>query len=168
MAISQALLPEFDQEFANTRKMIERVPDDKLAWKPHQKSMSMGVLATHLGETPGWMGVTIEQGSFDVAPPGGSSYVRPELKSRKEILEFFDKSVPVARAVVARATDEQLMQPWSLLKAGQPIFTMPKIAVVRSFLMNHTIHHRAQLGVYLRLNDIPVPGMYGPSADETM
>ena len=168
MAISQALLPEFDQEYANTRKMLERVPDDRLAWKPHPKSMSMGVLATHLGETPGWMGVTIEQDSFDVAPPGGSQYQRPDLKSRKEILEFFDKNVALARSVIAKASDAELMKPWSLLKGGQVMFTMPKIAVVRSFLMNHNIHHRAQLGVYLRLNDIPVPGMYGPSADETM
>jgi len=168
MAISQALLPEFDQEFANTRKMLERVPDDKLAWKPHQKSMSMGDLATHIAEVPGWMGVTIQQDTFDIAPPGGPTYQRPHLNSRKEILELFDKSVPVARAALANASDADLMKPWALLKAGQTIFTMPKAAVVRSFLMNHNIHHRAQLGVYLRLNDIPVPGMYGPSADETV
>ena len=168
MAMNQALLPEFDQEFANTRKMLERLPDDKLAWKPHPKSFSMGDLATHIAELPGWMGVAIEQDSFDMAPPGGPTYQRPQLHSRKEILEMFDKSVPVARAALARATDQQLMGPWSMLKAGQVMFTMPKIAVVRSFLMNHVIHHRAQLGVYLRLNDVLVPGMYGPSADEKM
>ena len=168
MAISQALLPEFDQEFANTRKMLERVPDDKLAWKPHPKSFSMGDLATHIAEVPGWMGVTIEQDSFDVAPPGGATYQRPNLASAKAILDMFDKSVPIARAALAKATDQQFMGPWSLLKAGQVMFTMPKIAVVRSFLMNHNIHHRAQLSVYLRLNDVAVPGMYGPSADETM
>ena len=168
MAISQALLPEFDQEFANTRKMLERVPDDKLAWKPHPKSFSMGDLATHIAEVPGWMGVTIEQDSFDIAPPGGPTYQRPKLASCKEILALFDKSVPIARAALAKATDQQFMAPWSLLKAGQMMFTMPKIAVVRSFLMNHNIHHRAQLSVYLRLNDVAVPGMYGPSADETM
>ena len=168
MAINQALLPEFDMEFANTRKMLERVPDDKLAWKPHPKSFSMGNLATHIAELPGWMGATILQDSFDIAPPGGPAYTRPQFKSRKEILEMFDKNVPVARAAIANATDQQLLSPWSLLKAGQTLFTMPKIAVVRNFLMNHNIHHRAQLGVYLRLNDVPVPGMYGPSADETM
>ena len=168
MAISQALLPEFDQEFANTRKMLERIPEEKLSWKPHPKSFSMEDLATHIAEVPGWMGVTIAQDSFDVAPPGGPTYQRPKLASTKEILDMFDKSVPIARAALAKASDEQFMQPWSMLKAGQVMFTMPKITVVRSFLMNHNIHHRAQLGVYLRLNDVPVPGLYGPSADEPM
>jgi uncharacterized damage-inducible protein DinB len=168
MPLNQALLPEFDMEFANTRKMLERVPDDKLAWKPHAKSFSMGDLATHIAEVPGWMGATILQDSFDIAPPGGPASTRPQLKSRKEILEMFDKSVPLARAALASATDEQLMGPWTMLKAGKVMFTMPKIAVVRNFLLNHNIHHRAQLSVYLRLNDVAVPGMYGPSADEKM
>ena len=168
MAMNQALLPEFDMEYANARKMIERVPDGKLAWKPHAKSFSMGELATHLAEIPQWMAITLEQESFDVDPPGGKKYERPKLGSCKEILETFDKSVAAARATLEKATDEKLMQSWSLLKAGETIMTMPKIAVVRSFLMNHAIHHRAQLGVYLRLNDVPVPGMYGPSADEMM
>jgi uncharacterized damage-inducible protein DinB len=167
MALNQALLPEFDMEYANTRKMIERVPDDKLAWKPHEKSFSLGDLATHLTELPLWMTVIFEQDSFDVAPPDGKKQQRSKVASRQEILAMFDKSVAAARSVLERATDEKLMQPWSLLKAGQTLFTMPKIAIVRSFVMNHTIHHRAQLGVYLRLNDVPVPGMYGPSADET-
>jgi uncharacterized damage-inducible protein DinB len=168
MSISQSLLPEFDQEFANTRKMLERVPDDRLAWKPHPKSMSMGGLATHIAEVPGWMGTTIVQDSFDVAPPDGPKYVRQDLKSRKEILEMFDKNLPVARAALANSTDAQLMAPWTMLKGGQKIFSMPRIAVVRSFLLNHNVHHRAQLSVYLRLNDVPVPGMYGPSADEVL
>jgi uncharacterized damage-inducible protein DinB len=168
MAMNQALLPEFDMEYANARKMLERVPDDKLAWKPHPKSYSMGDLATHLAEIPQWMAVTLEQGSFDVDPPGGKKYERPKLNSCKEILATFDKSVAAARSMLEKSTDDKLMESWSLLKGGQAIFTMPKIAIVRSFLMNHTIHHRAQLGVYLRLNDVPVPGMYGPSADEQM
>ena len=166
MAISQALLPEFDQEFANTRKTVERVPDDKLAWKPHPKSFSMGDLATHLAEFPGWMGVTIEQDSFDVAPPGGQTYQRPKLGSRKEILEMFDKNLAAAREALQKATDEQLMKPWSLLNGGKVTMTMPRIAVFRSFIMSHNIHHRAQLGVYLRLNNVAVPSLYGPSADE--
>lgn len=167
MAISQAMLPEFDQEFSGTRKTLERVPDEKLAWKPHPKSFSMGDLATHLAEAPGWGATVLQQDSFDVEPPGGQSYHRPQLKSRKEILEMFDTNVAAARAALASTTDEQFMKPWTLLKGGKPMFTMPRIAVVRSFVMNHNIHHRAQLGVYLRLNDVPVPGMYGPSADET-
>ena len=168
MPMNQALLPEFDMEYANTRKMLERVPEDKLGWKPHTKSMSMGDLATHIAEVPGWMGVTLEQDSFDIAPSGGQSYQRPKLSTCKDILEMLDKGTAAARATLVKVTDQQLMSPWSMLKAGQTMFTMPKIAVVRSFLMNHVIHHRAQLGVYLRLNDVPVPGMYGPSADETM
>ena len=168
MAMNKALLPEFDMEYANARKMLERVPDDKLAWKPHAKSFSMGDLATHLAEIPQWMAITLEQDSFDVAPPAWQKYERPKLNSCKEILAAFDKSVAAARATLEKATDEKLMQPWSLVKGGETMFTMPKIAVVRSFLMNHAIHHRAQLGVYLRLNDVAVPGMYGPSADETM
>ena len=166
MALSQTLLPEFDHEFAGTRKTIERVPDDKLAWKPHEKSFSMGDLATHLAETPGWAMVTLEQDSFDVNPPGGSTYQRPKVNSSQEIIEMFDKNLAVARAALEKATDEQLMKPWSLLNGGKVTMTMPRIAVFRSFIMNHNIHHRAQLGVYLRLNNVPVPALYGPSADE--
>ena len=166
MAMSQALLPELDHEMAGTRKTLERVPDDKLAWKPHPKSFSMGDLATHLAEAPGWASVTLEQDSFDMNPPGGQSYQRPKLGSRKEIVEMFDKNLAAARAALANATDEQLMKPWSLLDGGKVILTMPRIAVFRSFIMSHNIHHRAQLGVYLRMNDVPVPALYGPSADE--
>ena len=166
MALNQALLPELDHEMAGTRKTLERVPDDKLGWKPHEKSFSLGDLATHLAEMPGWAQVTIEQDSFDVNPPGGHTYQRPKLGSRKEILEMFDKNLVAARALLAKASDEQLMQPWSLLNGGKVTFTMPKIAIFRSFILSHNIHHRAQLGVYLRLNNIAVPALYGPSADE--
>ena len=166
MALNQALLPELDHEMSGTRKTLERVPDDKLAWKPHAKSFSMGELATHLAETPGWTAVTLEQDSFDINPPGGQTYQRPKLGSRKEILEMFDKNLAAARAVLAKATDEQLMKPWSLLNGGKVTMTMPRIAVFRSFIMSHNIHHRAQLGVYLRLNNVAVPALYGPSADE--
>jgi uncharacterized damage-inducible protein DinB len=165
MSISQSLLPEFDQEMANTRKTLERVPDDKLGWKPHPKSMAMGDLAQHVATMVGWSADTIEKDSFDVAP-GGQPYQPPKLGSRSEILTAFDNGVAKARAAIAGATDERFMQPWSLLNNGKPMMTMPRIAVIRGFVMNHTIHHRAQLGVYFRLNDIPVPSIYGPSADE--
>ena len=168
MSISEMLLPEFDNEYAGTRKALERIPDDKLGWKPHEKSMSMGDLASHLAEAPGWMGVTLQQDSFDIAPPGGQQYKPAKLTSRKEILAMFDKNIAAARDTLAKVSDADMMKPWSMLKGGQVMFTMPKLAVVRNFLMNHNIHHRAQLGVYLRLNNIPVPGHYGPSADETM
>jgi uncharacterized damage-inducible protein DinB len=164
--INQALLPEFDMEMANTRKTLERVPDDKLGWKPHEKSMTMGRLVGHLAELPGWAGPTITEDTMDIAPPGGPAYQAVTAKSRKEALDLFDKHVSAARAAIAGATDDQLMKPWSLLKGGQTLMTMPKIAVLRGFVMNHTIHHRAQLGVYLRLNDVSVPSIYGPSADE--
>ncbi len=166
MKITDALLPEFDQEMANTRKTLERVPDDKLGWKPHSKSFSMGSLATHIATMTAWTVDIIAKDNFDVAPPGAPPYKEDPVASQKELLERFDKSVTAARAALASASDEHLMKPWSLLAGGNTLFTMPRIACIRSFVMNHCIHHRAQLGVYLRLNDIPVPAVYGPSADE--
>jgi uncharacterized damage-inducible protein DinB len=166
MAISQALLPEFDAEMTNTRKTLERVPSEKFGWKPHQKSFAMGPLALHIATMTGWAVDAIEKDSFDVAPVGGQPYQPPKAETTAELLALFDKGAAAARKALAGASDEHLMQPWSLLNGGKPIMTMPRIAVVRSFVMNHTIHHRAQLGVYLRLNDIAVPSIYGPSADE--
>jgi len=166
MPISEALLPEFDHEMANTRKTLERVPDDKFGWKPHEKSGTMGWLAGHLAMIPHWTTVTIGQDSLDLAPPGAPPPQIPKLNSRKEVLETFDKNVAGARADIARASDAHLLKPWTLLKGGKTVITMPRIAVLRGFVMNHSIHHRAQLGVYLRLNNIPVPAIYGPSADE--
>ena len=166
MPIVQALLPEFDHEMANTRKTLERVPDGKFAWKPHEKSMPMGNLAIHLATLPGWTVQTLQQESLDLAPPGGEPFKLPEAKDTREVVAMFDKNVAEARQVLAEATDEQLMKPWSLLMGGKTIFTLPRAAVLRSFVMSHSIHHRAQLGVYLRLNDVPVPSIYGPSADE--
>lgn len=166
MALSQALLPEFDQEMANTRATLERVPEDKFAWKPHQKSGTMGWLAGHLANLPSWAATSINQDSLDLAPQGVPVQPLPPPKSRKELLAVFDKNVAEARAAIAAASDSHLMKPWTLLKSGQTVLTMPRIAVLRAFVMNHTIHHRAQLGVYLRLNNLPVPAIYGPSADE--
>src|SRR5262245_47576088 len=166
MSISASLLPEFDQEMTNTRKALERVPDDKFDWKPHEKSMALGGLATHLANLPGWTVFTINQDSLDIAPPGEEPFRVEQKKSRQEILEDFDKNVTVARAAIAGASDEVMLKPWSLLSGGNTVLTLPKIAVLRSFVMNHIIHHRGQFTVYLRLNDIPVPSIYGPSADE--
>jgi len=166
MAIRDSILPEFDFEMSATRKTLERVPEGKPDWKPHDKSMKLGRLAGHLAELPTWVAATLNQDSLDLMPPGAPPRTPAELTSRKQLLEGFDKNVAAARAAIAAASDEQFMQPWSLLKGGQKIMTLPRIAVVRSFVLNHSIHHRAQLGVYLRLNDIPVPSIYGPSADE--
>ena len=166
MAISDALLPEFDHEMQNTRKTLERIPDDKFGWKPHEKSMTLGRLSAHLAEIPTWANNSIEKDSIDIAPTGGSPYQPSQANSRKEVLALFDANIAAARKAIAAVSDQTLMKPWSLLMGGKTILTMPKVAVLRSFVMNHTIHHRAQLGVYLRLNNLPVPATYGPSADE--
>ena len=164
--IRDALLPEFDQEMASTRQTLERCPEDKYGWKPHPKSFAMGSLATHIANMVGWTADVVEKDSFDIAPPGAPPYREEPAATRQELLEKFDKSVSAARGALAGATDEHLAQSWSLLSGGQSIFSIPRIACIRSFVMNHTIHHRAQLTVYLRLNDVPVPAIYGPSADE--
>ncbi len=167
MAISQALLPEFAQELGNTRKTLERIPEDKFGWKPHEKSMTLGGLATHLANLPSWTAMTLQQDSFDLAPPGASVPRTEPAKSRKEVLDTFDKHAASARRALSGASGEQLRKPWSLLSGGRTIFTLPRAAVLRSFVINHMIHHRAQLGVYLRLNNVAVPAIYGPSADES-
>ena len=164
--IRDALLPEFDQEMANTRKTLERCPEDKFGWKPHPKSFSMVALATHIANMTGWAVDTIAKDSFDVAPPGAPSYKEQLVTSRPELLALFDKNAAAARAALAGASDEHLAKTWSLLAGGETLLSMPRIACIRSFVINHTIHHRGRLTVYLRLNDVPVPAIYGPSADE--
>jgi len=166
MPLNQALLPEFDHEMENTRKTLERVPEDKFAWKPHEKSFSMVALATHLATLPSWGALTIQRDSIDVAPEGEPPPKGEPAKSVVDLLEKFDRNVASARAALAGATDEDLLKTWTLLKGGKTIFSLPRIAALRSFVMNHNVHHRAQLGVYLRLNDVPVPTIYGHSADE--
>lgn len=167
MKLNEALLPEFDHEMANTRKTLERIPTDKLDWRPHEKSMTLRSLATHLANLPSWTAITINEDALDLAPPGAPLPPTPPVNSAAEAVETFDKNIATARAALANASDEQLQQPWTLLHGGNTIFTLPKIAVLRSFVMNHAIHHRAQLGVYLRLNDVAVPSIYGPLADES-
>lgn len=166
MSIAQSILPEFDQEMAGTRKILERIPDDKLDWKAHPKSNSIGWVASHLVEIPGWVEGTLTQDEWDVHPPGGEPYRTPALTSRQQMLDEFDKHVAAARKAIEATSDAAFMQPWSLKQGGATIMTMPRAAVIRGFVLNHSIHHRAHLCVYLRLNDIPVPGLYGPSGDE--
>jgi hypothetical protein len=166
MRLGEALLPEFDQEMANTRRTLERVPEDKFAWKPHEKSMALGRLATHLAELVGWGVSVVEDDSLDLAPPGGTAPRNVTLGSRKEVLALFDGNVASTRAAMARAHDDHLRKSWTLLFSGNKVFSLPRIVVLRSSVLNHSIHHRAQLGVYLRLNNLPVPAIYGPSADE--
>jgi uncharacterized damage-inducible protein DinB len=166
MKISETLLPEFDQEMASTRKVLERVPAAKFSWKPHPKSFAFGALAAHIANMPDWAGLTMQSDSFDYSPPGAPPYETPKFTSTEQLLAAFDKSVGEARAAIAAADDSKFLAPWTLMAGGDAIMTMPRVGVIRSFVMNHTIHHRAQLGVYLRLNDIPVPALYGPTADE--
>jgi uncharacterized damage-inducible protein DinB len=166
MKLSQTLLPELDQEMSTTRRILERVPENRAGWKPHDKSMSLGRLATHIAELAGWASKILGQESFDISPPGGGGYQPQTLESAQEIVALFDQNVAATRAAIEQAEDAALMQPWSLMRGGQPIFTLPRIAVLRTMLFSHVIHHRGQLSVYLRLNDVPVPSIYGPSADE--
>ncbi len=151
---------------ANSRRVLERVPEEQFDWRPHAKSMTMVRLATHVAELVGWAGTTLETESLDFAPPGAPPYQPRVAASRAALLETFDKSVAGARAAIAAATDPQWMAPWTLLNGGKVVFSMPRIAVFRGMVMNHIIHHRGQLVVYLRLTDVPVPALYGPSADE--
>jgi uncharacterized damage-inducible protein DinB len=166
MSYAGNALPEFDQEMASTRKVIERIPDNKLDWQAHGKSHTIGWNANHLADLPGWAVSILTQPEFDFSPPGGERYQTPSLKTTKEILDLFDKNVAAARKALENVKDSSMADQWTLRGGDRVIFTMPRAAVFRSFLMNHVIHHRAIVCVYLRLNDIPVPGMYGPSGDE--
>jgi uncharacterized damage-inducible protein DinB len=166
MGMSQALLPEFDHEMQNTRKVLERVPEGKPDYRPHPKSMAMARLAAHVAEIPRWAGMTLSTESLDINPPGQPPRTPSMMTSRQELLAGFDRVVAESRAAIAGASDAELVKPWTLLAGGRTVLTMPKAAVLRSFVLSHLIHHRAQLGVYLRLNDVAVPSIYGPSADE--
>jgi len=163
MSIAQGLLAEFDMEMASTRRTLERLPEDKLDWTPDPKSMSLGRLAAHVAEMPGWAALTMNTDELDFAAGG---YVPAEAGSRENVLKIADDNVKAARAAIAAASDEDFMKPWTLRAGDQIFFTMPKIAVLRGMVMNHTIHHRGQLTVYYRMNGVPVPALYGPSADE--
>jgi uncharacterized damage-inducible protein DinB len=162
MAIKDGLLFEYDHEVATTRRLLDRVPDDKLGWRPHAKSMTLGELATHISNLPEWGTTILNDSSFDLAagPPDRSA-----RGSRAEILAHFDEMTKKTRAVMDK-TDAEYSAMWTLKRSGQEIFSMPRIATFRSFVLSHLIHHRGQLSVYLRLNDVPVPAIYGPSADE--
>jgi len=160
----QTVVPEFDQEMANTRRVLERVPEDKLAWQPHQKSMTLWRLATHLADLVGFVATVLETDGVDTA--GRPGQFPAAVGTRQELLDRFDRNLSRARESLARATDERMSQTWVRKRGDEVIFEMSRTSVLRMLMMNHLIHHRGQLTVYLRLNDVPVPGMYGPSADE--
>ena len=166
MSIAASLLPEFDQEMASTRKLLECVPDDRFDWQPHEKSMTLGRLATHLAELPMWTAVSLDQDEFDVNPPDGQGWEMPKPGSTSEVLELFDKNSAEARQRIASTGDATFFEDWALKSGGETLFSIPKVGVIRTFILNHSIHHRGQLTVFLRLLDVPVPQTFGPTADE--
>jgi uncharacterized damage-inducible protein DinB len=165
VAIAESILPEFDHETATTRTLLERVPEAKADWKPHIKSMSIGQLGMHVAHLPQWASITLERTEFDPNPLDGAPITTPEFQSASHLLQTYDAGVSAARALLARMTDAEFMVPWTLKNGGKKMFSMPRVAAFRSFILNHAVHHRGQLSVYLRLLDVPVPNIYGPTAD---
>lgn len=161
--LGQFLAAELEQEAISTRKMLERVPADKLSWKPHEKSMSLMQLAVHVSEIPSWTGPSMNAPELDFAK---FDYSPPTVTSADELVAMFDKNVAEALEVLRSAEDATFGESWTMRNGETVYFTMPKAAVMRGFVMSHFIHHRGQLSVYLRLLDVPVPSIYGPSADE--
>jgi len=163
--ISQSMLPEFDHETATTRSVLVRIPADKLDFRPHEKSFHMGALATHIANLVGWTMPTLQMEVLDIEP-NGVPWREPAFESLDAVLAAFDKNVTAAREALASATDEQMMANWSLAKNGTVVMTMPRVGVMRSFVLNHIVHHRGQMSVYLRMTGAEVPSIYGPSADD--
>lgn len=160
--IASSFLPEFDHEMANTRKMLERVPEDRAGYAPHERSMTLGRLASHIAQLPVWGTIALTLDEFNLTP----EFEAAGMTTRAALLETFDRHCAEARSHIVDADDAAMMRMWTFKKGGHTVLSMPKVAVLRTFVMNHLIHHRGQLSVYLRLNDVPLPGLYGPSADE--
>jgi uncharacterized damage-inducible protein DinB len=161
--IVEPILHEFREEAATTRRVLERVPADKLAWKPHPKSMSLGQLALHIAKNPGNVSNLVRQDSFDISQ---GNFNPPQANSLEQILGAHEESVRAAEACLQEMTDERAQQSWRLLRKDQQLFSKPRISIVRTIMLSHWYHHRGQLSVYLRLLNVPVPVIYGPSADE--
>lgn len=163
MSLAEKLLPEFDHEMSGTRRVLERVPLERYDWAPHAKSFSLGRLANHLAGLLRWGSGAMSTREFDFAQGG---YTPSNFRTRDELLAGFDANLAATRAAIAGAQDAAFHEPWTLRNGEHVIFTLPRAAVLRSMVFNHNIHHRGQMTVYLRLLDVPVPGLYGPSADE--
>ena len=159
------LFADFDPEMATTRALLERVPEDRAGWAPHPKSTTLGGLAAHIPALVGLVATSLSTEEVDMNPPGGSGYTPPGFTSTADLLATFDAKVAQARAALDAVSDEELAVPWSLKAGGHTIFTLPRAAVIRSMVISHVVHHRGQLSVYLRLNDVPLPSIYGPTAD---
>ena len=162
MSINDVILAEMAVEAETTKGLFERIPEDKLSWRPHKKSRSLGQLALHIAQLPA---VVCSLAELDVAEPPSLGN-EPEAKSRKELMQTFDQSMASAREQLTKMDDERMLSPWTLQNHGKTIMSMPRTAFLRSILLNHNYHHRGQLTVYLRLLDVPLPFVYGPSADE--
>jgi uncharacterized damage-inducible protein DinB len=161
MRLVDSLLAEIDQEAQTTKRVLERIPENKLNWKPHPKAFSLGQLALHIASVPGSVAAAAAPDTME-AP----TFSQPEAKSRQEVLDTFTKSLATARETLQKMDDARLLSTWSLTKNGKVLMSIPRIAFIRSILMNHNYHHRGQISVYLRMLDVPVPSIYGPSADE--
>jgi uncharacterized damage-inducible protein DinB len=161
MRLVDSILTELDQEAQTTKRVLDRVPEDKLSWKPHPRSYSLGQLALHIASVPGAVTEAVAQDTREVP-----SFAQPEAKSRQEILDTFSKGLQSAKETLGKMDDARLTSTWTLTRNGKVVMSVPRIAFLRSILMNHSYHHRGQLSVYLRLLDVPVPSIYGPSADE--
>ena len=166
MPLIDALLPEFDREMGLTRKLLDRVPDGQFDWRPHPTSVTLGRLAEHLAEMPLWAATTMTQSALDMTTARPPDYQRPA--TRAAVLAMFDANLKNGRANLAGKTDGEFMAPWTLKAGGKEVFTMPKVAVMRNFVLNHMVHHRGQFSVYLRMLGVKIPSIYGPSGDEQM
>lgn len=165
MAIADVLLPEFDHESAVTRSLLALVPEDQADWAPHPRSMTFGQLAMHLAGIPDWAAVTLSTTEFDVQPPDGDGYRERPFESMAATLAAFDQSTAAARNAIAAASDEAMQVPWTLLNRGATVLTLPRVKVLRYFVISHLVHHRGQLTVYLRLHEVALPPIYGPTGD---
>jgi uncharacterized damage-inducible protein DinB len=161
MAIVDSILMEMDQEAKTTQRVFERIPEDKLAWKPHAKSYSLGQLALHIARGQGFLADAVSKDTFEIG-----SMVQPEPQNKKEILDTFAQGTAHAKETLAKLDDARMMATWTATKGGKVLMSTPRIGFIRAVVLNHFYHHRGQLSVYLRLLDVPVPSIYGPSADE--
>ena len=166
MSVSQKLLPEFDHEMQTTRAVLGRVPERDAGWRPHPKSMTMGQLASHVANIVRWGAATFEREGLDLASPEAAQFAPPEFGTTAGMVDLFNSNARRARAALSAATDEDMRVVWTLRNGGQTIIAMPRAATFRPFVLSHHIHHRGQLSVYLRLRDVPLPPIYGPTADE--
>ncbi|HVR37895.1 MAG TPA: DinB family protein [Thermoanaerobaculia bacterium] len=167
MKLTELFLADLEREAAPTRRVLENVPDDHGDWKPHEKSMPLGYLATLVATLPGWIAMMLKQDELDLRPPGGSQYKQPTFTTARELLAAFDDAIAKTRAALAATSEEHLMTTWKLLAGGNVISAQPRHVVIRD-TFGHLAHHRGQLTVYLRLNDAHVPSIYGPTADEPL